>query len=161
MTTPRDEDRDTTRQFVTERRFDPQTNPPQYVDVELPTDTIKFQGALRTSRERGPHGTELGSYYLSGSFHPIGGKGTNSLRITRLSLSSGSRNNAWHIRHSRDGTVDVQEFLSAGARTIVGEGLKPVYSFGPGSITWGWLGDSLGAMGTGFNMTQSMEGLLG
>ena len=148
------------RQFVTERRLDPALDPPEYKDVELPTMSVKLQGALRRSRERAPHGTVFGSLRLTGSFHELG-KGTASLRVTRLSLFSGSRNNAWHIRHSRDGTVDVIDFEAPGQHVLLGNALEPIYSFGPGSITWGWLGNSAGSIGSAHNVSQSMEGLLG
>ncbi len=148
------------RSFVTRRFLDPLGNPPDYADEVLPVQSVVLQGALRKSSERGPHGTATGSYRLSGSFYETA-MGSNSLRITRLSLFSGSRNNGWYIRHSRKGTVDEINFESAGQHSAIGAPYEPLYSFGPGTITWGWKGDEAGAMGTAFTMTQTMEGYLG
>ena len=148
------------REFTTRRMLDPYGNPPRYVDEELPVVSVKLQGIERKTSERGPHGTAVGSLRLSGSFYETA-KGTNSLRITRLSLFSGSRNHSWFIRHSREGTVDEIGFESPGQHFAVGDPMAPIYAFGPGTITWGWRGDEAGAMGSAFTMTQSMEGYLG
>ncbi len=155
------ENNDPTRRFVTRRYLDPATDPPRYVDEKLPTETVKFQGALRTSRDRAPAGTAQGSYRIAGTFQVTGGRGTYSLEITRLSLYSGSRGNAWAIRHSRQGTVDVLDFSSPGGVVLQGDQMSPIYSFGPGTVFWGWIGDETGAMGSAFDMNQSMEGILG
>lgn len=148
------------RGFITRRMLDPYANPPQYTDEELPVRSVKLQGPERRTSVRGPHGTGVGSLRITGSFHELA-KGTNSLRITRLSLFSGSRNNSWFLRHSREGTIDNVGFESPGQHTVVGGPMNPVYALGPGTITWGWSGDEAGAMGSAFTMTQSMEGFLG
>ena len=152
-----------TRSFTTRRVLDPALDPPAYVDEKLPTETVKFQGALRTSMDRAPAGTELGSYQVGGTFQVTGGRGTHSLRIVRLELYSGSRNNKWHIHHSRDGTVGLHDFANPGQVVVLGDQHKPIYSFGPGTISWGWLGDSIVGdnIGSAFDMRQSMEGILG
>ena len=157
------ENNESIRQFVTRRYLDPATDPPSYVDEKLPTETVKFQGALRTSMDRAPHGSELGSYQVGGTFQVTGGRGTHSLRITRLELYTGSRNNKWHIHHSRDGTVGVLDFANPGQLVTLGDQYKPIYSFGPGTVSWGWLGDSIigDNIGSGYDMSQSMEGILG
>lgn len=148
------------RLWYTKRLLDPSRNPPQYVDEELPTVTVKFQGAVARARTRAPRGTILGSYRVTGSFYETG-KGTHSLRITRVSLFSGSRSNAWMIRHSRQGTTDVVEFDSPGQYTAVGQPTAPLYSFGPGTVSWGWVGDIGGGIGSAYDLSQTLEGVLG
>jgi hypothetical protein len=148
------------RFFTVKRFLDPESNPPTYKDEELPTQTVKFQGHSRKVRERAPHGTTLGSVRLTGSYYETA-LGTYSLRVTRVSVFSGSRNNAWHIRHSRQGTVDVIDFPSPGQHVNLGGPYEPVYSFGPGTVTWGFIGDSGAGIGSAYNMSQAMEGHLG
>ncbi len=148
------------RDFVTRRFLDPLGNPPDYVDEELPVRSIVLQGIERKTSERGPHGTATGSFHLSGSYYETA-MGSNSLRITRLSLFSGSRNNGWYLRHSRIGTVEEINFPSPGQHSAIGAPYEPLYAFGPGTITWGWKGDEGGNMGSAFTMTQAMEGYLG
>ena len=154
--------------------LDPYGNPPRYVDEELPVVSVKLQGIERKTSERGPHGTALGSLRLTGSFHELA-EGTNSLRVTRLSLGVVAPNTLgvgtpdiglgtsyrWHIRHSRQGTVDVKLFSESGRIEERGDAMRPVYAFGPGTVTWGWLGDHFGEVGSRVGFSQSLEGLLG
>lgn len=148
------------QQHLVRRFLDKSRDPPEFVDEELPTITVKLQGPERRVRERAPHGTVAGSYRVTGSFYEAA-IGTYSLRVTRVSIFSGSRNSAWHIRHSRDGTVDLIDFESPGQHMALGKPDAPVYSFGPGTVSWGFVGDSGGAMGSAYNVSQAMEGLLG
>ena len=162
------------RSFVTRRMLDPYANPPRYVDEEVPVRSIKLQGAEGRVYERGPHGTALGSLRLTGSFHELA-PGSNSVRITRLSLGVVAPNTLgvgtpdfglgtayrWHVRHSREGTVDIRLFHESGRLEERGDAMAPIYSFGPGTVTWGWLGDHLGQMGSRVGFSQSLEGLLG
>jgi hypothetical protein len=147
------------RDFTTRRLLDPLGNPPRYVDEELPVRSIVLQGIERKTSERGPHGTAVGSYRVTGTFYETA-MGSNSLRVTRLSLFSGSRNNGWYMHHSRKGTVEEINFPSPGQHSAIGAPYEPLYSFGPGTITWGWKGDEGGAMGSAFTMTQVMEGFV-
>jgi hypothetical protein len=163
------------RDFTTRRLLDPLGNPPRYVDEELPVRTVKLQGAERKVYQRSPAGTSVGSFRLSGSFYETA-MGSNSLRVTRLSLGvtgpgflgQGTPSALglgttyrWHIRHSRDGTTDIKLFHDSGRIEERGDGMAPLYSFGPGTIEWGFLGDHLGQVGTQVSFVQSMEGLLG
>ena len=161
------------REFTTRRMLDPFANPPRYVDEELPVVSVKLTGAERIVYHRSPAGTSIGSLRLSGSFHETS-KGTNSLRITRLSLGVNGpqvlgvgtpslgigTSYRWHIHHSRDGTVDVKLFDESGRIEERGDPMAPVYAFGPGTISWGFLGDQHGQVGTQVSFTQSMEGFL-
>ena len=148
------------RMFVSKRLFDPQANPPQFVDEELPTISVKLRGALRRARTRSPRGTIPGSIRLTGSFYQTA-RGSNSLRITRVSVFSGSSGNAWMIRHSRQGTVDVLDFDVPGQQIILGGPDRPVYALGPGTISWGFIGNASATIGSAYDMSQTMEGFLG
>jgi len=170
------EDQKVQRVSVTNRYYDRRRDPPAYVDVELPTTTLKLKGALKRVSTRAPIGTVAeGSYRITGSHYDFA-QGTYSLRITRLSLSavgspSSSRGTVyqWHLRHSREGTIDVQVLQVGGARVglsyndrvdLRGGPGNPVYSVGPGTLLWGW--DTFkGELGTRVTLTQSMEAIPG
>ena len=149
------------RQFVTPRLLDLAKNPPEYVDGILPTVSVAFRGPIRRGAVRAPRGSILGSYSFSGSYYPTG-MGTTSLRITRVNVFSGSRNQRWMIRHSRDGTRDIRFFISPGQQEIVGNPMEPIYVFGPGTISWGFIGaNASGSMGSAYDTSQFMEGYRG
>ena len=143
------------------RRLDPTKNPPQYVDEVLPTRTLKLKGPLERGRVRAPRGTILGSYRITGSFYETA-TGTYNLRVTRLSVFTGSRGNDWALRHSRDGTVDIIHFETPGQYNAHGGPLTPLYSFGPGTVSWGWIGNNAGgSVGSAYWTGQFMEGIVG
>jgi len=170
----------------TSRFLDPQTG--QFVDAELPTATVKFawperRGALvrATQGTIGANsGYIVGSYRITGSHYDLT-PGTYSLRINRLSIGVhggghgygapsqiGSDNffrqgtvYRWGIWHSRDGTVDVIGFSAPGHVHQVSGPLAPIYSFGPGTVQWGFLGAQHSHMGSHVDLIQRMEGQLG
>ena len=78
------------------RRLDRSLDPPQYVDEEIPTVTRVFRDPANRGRVRAPRGTLTGSLRLTGSFRELT-PGSYSLRITRLSIFTGSRNMDWAI----------------------------------------------------------------
>ncbi|GEM_PF-4742280 len=142
------------------KRLDRQAIPPRYVDEELPT-TTKLLFPIRRGRVRAPRGTILGSMYLTGSARsPISSPGSFSLRVTRVSVFTGSRNMEWFIRHSRKGTIDVISFQTPGQVAYLGNPLEPVYAMGPGTVIFGWLGDAGGLMGSAYFTGQSLEGVI-
>lgn len=153
----------------TKRFLDKQKNPWEYRDEELPTVTVKLKGAARRVVTRAPLGTAAeGSYRITGSHYDFS-PGTYSLRVTRVHVAaigttdSGYQGTVyqWHIRHSRQGTIDVIG-LGPGHRdvTLQGDSMKPVYSAGPGTLFWGW--DTFkGELGTQITLIQSMEAIPG
>lgn len=147
---------------VESRRFlDTRRDPPEFVDEQLPTNTRNLL-VIRRGRVRAPRGTITGSMRLTGSYRPFAGHpGSYSLRVTRVSLFAGSRDVAWHIRHSRDGTYDVIEFPAPGQEVLLGGPQSPIYAFGPGTVMWGWLGNYAGSMGSRVNYSQHLEGYVG
>ena len=150
----------TQRAFISPRRIDPRLNPPDYVDEPLPTDS-KVLLVLRRGRIRAPRGTILGELRLTGSVRPLSSPGSFSLRVTRVSIVAGSRQVDWHIRHSRDGTYDIIHFESPGQVTRLGGPLEPIYAFGPGTVTWGFLGNAAGSIGSAYTLAQHLEGYIG
>jgi len=150
----------------TRRHLDKQKDPWEYVDEELPTTTIKLKGAAGRVSTRAPLGTAAeGSYRITGSHYDFS-PGTYSLRVTRLSVGvMGSTNFQgtlfqWHLRHSRQGTIDVLTFGAQGRVFERGDRMRPIYSAGPGTLFWGW--DTFkGELGTQVTLTQSMEAIPG
>lgn len=143
------------RQVSTRRFLDRQRNPPEYVDEELPTTTVQLGGASNVGRARAPRGTAVGSLRLTGSYQPLA-PGTYSLRVTRLSVFAGSREVTWYLRHSRTGTADIIYFPAPGQETRLGGPKNPVYAFGPGTLTYGFL-----EAGSAYWMGAHMEGVAG
>lgn len=136
----------------TRRFLDRSKNPPEYVDEELPTKTVRiFKRGFHTGTViDGQLGeAEMGSIEFSGSHYDFG-PGSYSLRITRREVFIGSimpgRNleAEWSLWHSREGTVQkIPFFLGtqvANLRAVpIGEKayggpLNPIYSFGPGTL---------------------------
>ncbi len=140
--------------------LDTQKNPPEFVDQVIPTDSKNLLFAKR-GRMRAPHGSGVGSITLTGSWRTLTGPGTYSLRITRVSLFTGSRNMEWGIWHSRVGTYDIIGFPTPGQETRLGAPMDPIYSFGPGTVKWGWLGDAGGAFGSAYTLSKHLEGFVG
>lgn len=140
------------------RFLDRQRNPPDFVDEELPTTTVVLRGPIRRGLMRAPRGTIPGSYRITGSYYPFS-RGTYSLRVTRLSVFSGSRGNSWFVRHSRTGTADVINFPSPGQETRLGGPNEPIYAFGPGTVIYGFLGNAAGSIGSAYSMGMHLEGL--
>ena len=140
------------RVSFTRRFLDRSKNPPEYVDEELPTRTVKiFKRAYgRGTVIHGQIGTVMmGSIRFSGSHYDFS-PGSSSLRIIRRSVYVGSvmptRNTEveWMLHHSREGTVDAIPFflgtqvpnarrVPLGAEALGGP-MNPLYSFGPGTI---------------------------
>ncbi len=144
------------RVYLTERRQDPSQNPPRIIDEPWPTVSVTLRGPLRRGRVRAPAGTIAGSYYLTGSHRQLGAPGTYSLRITRVSIATGSRETGWFIRHSRLGTKDVVYFPTPGHYVALGSPREPVYAFGsPGTVIYGFL-----EAGSGHFLSQHMEGFV-
>ncbi len=143
------------RVFFTQRALDPQQNPPADVDVVLPTQSITLRGPLKRGRTRAPAGTILGSYRITGSHRELTAPGTYSLRVTRVSLASGSRETGWVTRPSREGTRDIVYFPNPGHVELLGRPDAPIYAFGPGTIIYGFL-----EAGSRHFLSQSMEGYL-
>lgn len=163
------------RTFTTRRYLDPAKSPPQYVDEELPTITVKLQGPVRRAVARMPSGTIEGSFRITGTNYDLV-PGSYSLRLTRISLSVSGDSGAgtakfdrpWkgttyrhHIRHSREGTLHVAQFSEPGQLDLLGDGLHPLISVGPGTLLWGWTKQLPGATGTRVTLAQTLEGLLG
>lgn len=123
---------------VTRRFLDRQRNPPEYVDEVLPTETVQLRGPLKRGVVRAPAGTIAGSYRITGTYQ-ANAPGTFSLRVTRLSVFTGSREARWYIRHSRTGTADVVYFPTPGQETRLGAPREPVYAFGPGTVIYGFM----------------------
>lgn len=152
------------RSFVTPTYLDPQTG--RYVDLELPTITVKLQGVNRRAITRAPRGSVEGSYRIAGTHYPLA-PGTFSLRITRVSVgvvgTASFRGSAYsfHIRHSRDGTLFTSLFGAPDQRHITGNQLEPIIAVGPGTLLWGWTGLNPAGMGTHISFTQTIEGVLG
>ena len=162
------------RTFPTHRYLDPAKSPPQYVDAELPTITVKLQGPVRRATARMPRGTIEGSFRISGTNYDLT-PGTYSLRVTRLAAGVAGPGNAgsrqdyrwsgsvyfFYVRHSREGTVHVEVFDRPEQRVRQGDGLHPVFSVGPGTLFWNWALQGPGVAGTRVTVTQGIEGLLG
>ena len=160
MSMPQDSDRppDINRPFTTPRYLDPALDPPAYRDFSFPTVTTTFRGPIRRGVVRAPRGSIPGSTYLGGTNY-ISAPGTYSLRITRRSIFSGSRNQRWMIRHSRVGTVDVIPFVSPGWQETVGDQMAPIYVFGPGTVIYGFIGaNASGSMGSAYDVSMFLEG---
>jgi len=139
------------RVSFTRRFLDRSKNPPEYVDEELPTRTVKIfsrnkQGTIFSGT---PTLMNMGSIRFSGSHYDFS-PGSSSLRIIRRSVYVGSvmptRNTEleWMLHHSRKGTVDAIPFflgtqvpntrrVPLGAEALGGP-MNPLYSFGPGTI---------------------------
>lgn len=142
------------RLYSTPRFTDPSQNPQAEVDQVLPTVSVTLRGPLKRGRTRAPAGTIPGSYYITGSHRQLGAPGTFSLRITRVSVASGSRETGWFIRHSRQGTKDIIYFPSPGHVELLGRPDAPVYAFGlAGTVIWGFM-----EAGSAHFLSQSMEG---
>ncbi len=137
------------------RRFiDYQVDPPAIVDEDLPTTTVKLTIG-KGGRFRAPHGTQTGSYRITGSHRELTAPGTYALRVTRVSVASGSRETNWYIRHSRKGTVDIIYFPAPGQETRLGGPMNPIYAFGPGTVIYGFL-----ESGSAHWLSQHMEGIV-
>lgn len=163
---------------MTRRFLDRTKNPPEYVDEELPTKTVRifsrnkigtlFDPAINTP------GTPLvvGSIQFSGSHYDFA-PGSYALRILRRSVYIGSveaRNTSieWLLRHSREGTVDGIPFyvgthtayrlgVDRPASEVLGGPMNPIYAFGPGTV-WAYFHRKSFMHGT-FRVYSSLEGV--
>jgi hypothetical protein len=161
--------------------YDPQTR--RFISDSLPTVTKKFSHPQRRGpRIRATQGTIsatggmlIGSYRITGSYQGIA-PGTYSMRIKRLNVGvtgGGHPVNAgsdgrfrgtgfrWALWHSREGTIDVKVFDAPGQVNQVVDHNDAIYSMGPGTMYFGFLGDQHGNSGTRLDFLQSMEGLTG
>jgi len=150
-----DNDQKVQRLSTTFRYYDRRRNPPEYVEAELPTQTVKIfsrnkQGTILDSSSGL---TIMGSIYFSGS-HYDKAPGTFSMRVVRRSVYVGSimptrnTNHEWMLRHSREGTVDMIPFFlgtqvaNRSRMTLnveaLGDSMKPIYAFGPGTLWTYW-----------------------
>lgn len=123
------------RVHSTKKFLDKRPSPWEYVDEELPTISVRIcANGRRTPRVRGTGGVvNAGSYWLSGTY-----QGTYSLRVTRVSVASGSPGALWSIRHSREGTRDQIYFPAPAQEILLGGPMEPVYAFGPGTVLAEW-----------------------
>jgi len=141
------------RVSFTRRFLDRSKNPPEYVDEELPTRTVKiFSRKKQGTVFAGTTSViNMGSIHFSGSHYDFS-PGSSSLRIIRRSVHMGSvalDNNIeqeWVLRHSREGTVDKIPFflgtqVAADRRGLnrtdaetFGGPMNPLYVLGPGTI---------------------------
>ena len=159
------------RVSFTRRAYDRRRNPPEYIDEELPTQTVKiFARRKAGTAVHGQIGTvNMGSIYFSGSHYDFA-PGTYSLRIIRRSVYVGSvmptRNTEleWSLRHSREGTVDVIPFFlgtqkvhqtRAWLSEARGGPLNPIYAFGPGTL-WTYFRSKRGTA----RVYSSLEGVV-
>lgn len=162
------------RVFTTRRYLDPAKSPPQYIDEELPTITVKLLGPERRASARMPAGTIAGSFRITGTNYDLT-PGTYSFRATRLSVGIAGDSGAgtskftypwkgtvynFHIRHSREGTILTETFNQSEQRVRQGNALSPIFSVGPGTLIWQWI-KRLPGIGTRVDINQSIEGLLG
>lgn len=173
------------RTYSTPRFYDPRTQ--EYKDAEIPTVTRTFSWPQRRGvRVRAARGTISatggyleGSHRLTGSHYDLA-PGSYSMRVFRLSIGvaagghgvvtdenvgsdgnfRGGTSYLWHIRHSRDGTKDIINFPRPGHLHQVARPYEPIYSFGPGTVIWGWLGDHAGNPGTRAWFLQSFEAVI-
>ena len=163
------------RAYTTRRYLDPAKSPPEYIDQELPTVTVKLQGPERRAIARMPAGTIEGSYRITGSHHDLA-PGTYSLRVTRLNAGASGDSGAgtqkfsrpwkgsvyyFYARHSREGTVHIESFDQPEQRVRQGDALRPIFSVGPGTLLWNWALQGPGVTGTRVTVSQTIEGLLG
>jgi len=158
----------------TRRFLDRMKNPPEYVDEELPTKTVKIfkRGFANGTTIDGLSGTQsVGSIKFSGSHYDFG-PGSYSLRITRReafvgSVMSGRNLEAeWSIWHSREGTIDVIPFFIGSQRynrraenwkaVALGGPMNPVYAFGPGTLN-----TFFSATRGSARVYSSLEGIIG
>lgn len=154
--------------LITRRFYDRRRNPPQYVDEELPTQTVHIfarrkQGTILDSASGV---TAMGSIYFSGSYHNDA-PGSYSMRVTRRNVAIGSMGPrpvsfVWKLRHSRLGTVDGIPFYLRGTinqpviHETVGGPMNPVYAFPPGTI-WTYFQPYKGTA----RVFSSVEGIIG
>lgn len=154
----------------TRRFLDRMRNPPEYVDEELPTKTVKIfsrnkQGTILDSNSGL---TNMGSIHFSGSHYDFA-PGSSSLRVIRRSVHIGSRvsygaNYEWKLRHSREGTVDMIPFylgtrVQSSRNTLarseaLGGPMNPIYAFGPGTV-WTYFNPRQGSA----RVYSSLEGI--
>ena len=161
------------RTIFSQRYLDRRKDPPEFVDLELPTRTIHLLGPGRRSTFRAPSGTVEGSYRITGSWRNFA-PGTYSLRLINLRLGvrgkseAGTHPNApqyrgtiheFYIRHSRDGTIFSTDFDGPDNRTFAGDPLRPVLAVGQGTLFYAWRLRE--GAGTGVTLTQNIEGVLG
>jgi hypothetical protein len=132
------DDRLVNRQFVTRKFRDNILDPPRFVDEEIPSVTVKLPYRSLAGRKRAPLGTHTGTYYITGT-HYDSYPGSYGLRITRLSVYSGSRDVIWRLHHSRVGTVEEIYFPAAGQEIQIGGPRNPIMALGPGTISFGFL----------------------
>lgn len=150
----------------TRRFLDRMRNPPEYMDEELPTKTVKIfsrnkQGTKIDACTIGGSIAIMGSKYFSGSHYDFG-PGSFSLRITRRSVYVGSRSSyskaaaEWRLRHSREGTVDMIPFRTGSLMQaeLLGGPMNPIYSFGPGTL-WTYFKPDKGTL----RVYSSLEGV--
>ena len=162
---------------VTPRYLDRQKDPPEFVDLELPTRTVKLKGPGRRVTFRAPAGSVEGSYRVTGSHYDLA-PGTYSLRVVRISLGvmgeggagtgAGRGGLGWrgtvyshYIRHSRDGTIMENLFGQSEQRHIIGDPLKPILAVGPGTLFYAFRNPATGGMGTRVTFSAQIEGILG
>ncbi len=145
------------RVFYTERQLDPARNPPGFVDRELSTFSVKFVGPGRgRGSMRAPKGGSIeGSYRVTGSWRELTAPGTFSLRLTRVSVFSGSREEMFYIRHSRLGTIYNVYFPQPGRFDAIGHRDQPILVLPPGTTFYAFQTNT----GSAYNRGYSMEGL--
>jgi len=135
-------DQDVQRVSYTRKFLDKATNPWEYRDEELPTETIKiFQRTKQgTAIDNSLGDLNFGSVGFTGSHYDFA-PGSYSLRVFRHNISVGSPGGPggqlWYkLHHSRLGTIDAIAMNNArGQLTRDRSPMEPLYSLGPGTIT--------------------------
>jgi len=130
------------RVSFTRRYLDRMRNPPEYVDEELPTKTVKIfkRKQQGTAIDSSLGDLNFGSIQFTGSYYSFS-QGSYSLRITRHTIGVGSPGGPgaqlwWKLRHSQLGTVDAIPMDSARGQIIRDKApMEPLYSFGSGIVT--------------------------
>jgi len=157
-------DQSVQRLSTTQRLYDRRRDPPEYVDEQLPTATVRIfsrnkQGTILSLADGL---TIMGSVHFSGSHYETA-PGSFSLRIIRRSVYIGSAKQAldmeWRLRHSREGTVDIIPFYKGSvpisrSAELLGDPMRPIYAFGPGTI-WAYFNPKRGTA----RVYSSLEGI--
>ena len=130
------------RVSFTRRFLDKSRNPWEYIDEELPTQTVKVfaRGKMGSAIDNSLGDTNYGSIHFTGSKYDFS-PGSYSLRVTRHNIGVGSPGGPgaqlwWKLHHSRIGTLDAIAMNNARGQLIRDKNpMEPLYVLGPGTIT--------------------------
>lgn len=149
------------RVSFTRRYLDRMRNPPEYMDEELPTKTVKVfkRKQQGTAIDNSLGDLNFGSIKFSGSNYDFA-PGSYSLRIIRHNISIGSPGGPgaqlwWKLHHSQLGTIDAIAMNNARGNLVRdGAPLEPLYALGSGGIT-----QYLRSLKGTWRVSASMEGI--